>query len=153
MPKLLFLPFFLALSFLPSLTGVFFRPGPWYEKLRKPSWNPPEWLFGPVWTFLYASMGVAAWLVWERDGWIAGMWLFLAQLGFNGLWMWLFFGLRSPALSFLDNIALWLAITGTIAAFWRVHAAAGALLLPCLLWVTFAAVLNLKIWRLNPHSI
>ena len=127
-------------------------PGDWYATLRKPSWNPPNWIFGPVWTALYTIMAIAAWLVWKRGGFPGqrlALSLFLAQLLFNALWSPLFFGLRHPGLAFADIVLLWLALLGTVAAFWRARPIAGALLLPYLAWVTFASALNFALWRLN----
>lgn len=126
-------------------------PG-WYETLSKPSWTPPHWVFGPVWMTLYIMMGVAAWLVWRRGGWTAAavpLTLFLIQLVFNVVWSALFFGLRRPDLAFFDIALLWLAIIATLVAFWRVTPAAGWLLSPYWLWVSYAAALNLAIWRMN----
>jgi len=142
----------IAISFVPALVGSQFGPGEWYGQLRKPSWTPPGYLFGPVWTFLYASMGVAAWLVWKRVGYSGArvtLSLFLAQLAFNGLWSWLFFGLQRPDLAFVDIVFLWCFILITLLAFWRQSAAAGIIMVPYLLWVSFAGVLNFSIWRLN----
>jgi tryptophan-rich sensory protein len=142
----------LVLSFSAAAIGGFFMPGTWYANLNKPSWNPPNWIFGPVWTVLYATMAVAAWLVWKRGGFAAqraALSLFLAQLLFNALWSPLFFGLRRPALAFADIVLLWLALLGTVIAFWKVRMIAGAILLPYLAWVTFASALNFALWRLN----
>lgn len=125
----------------------------WYETLRRPDWAPPDWLFGPVWTALYIAMGVAAWLVWRRlglPGAIVPLTLFAIQLLLNLAWTGIFFGLRAPGAAFVEIIALWAAILATMAAFWRVSRTAGLLLLPYLLWVTYAAALNYQIWRLNP---
>ena len=125
----------------------------WYPTLAKPPFNPPDWVFGPVWTLLYVMMGVAAFLVWQR-GWNdkavrIALVLFLVQLALNGLWSVLFFGMRSPGLAFAEIIVLWLSIAATAILFWRVLAAAGMLLLPYAAWVSFAAVLNGSIWILN----
>ena len=142
----------LVLSFSAAAIGGFFMPGSWYATLKKPSWNPPNWIFGPVWTGLYTTMAIAAWLVWKRGGFAGqrvALSLFLAQLLFNALWSPLFFGLRHPALAFADIVLLWLALLGTVAAFWSVRPIAGALLLPYLAWVTFASALNFALWRLN----
>lgn len=122
----------------------------WYPTLIKPIWNPPSWVFGPVWTLLYILMGVSAWLVWRRGGWSRAHVVFGVQLLLNAAWSGLFFGLRSPGLAFAEIVALWLAIASTLVVFWRISAAAGALLVPYLGWVTFAAVLNGALWRLNP---
>jgi len=142
----------LALSFAAAAAGGFFLPGEWYAGLQKPSWNPPNWIFGPVWTALYTIMAIAAWLIWKRGGFAGqhvALSLFLAQLLFNALWSPLFFGLRQPALAFADILLLWLTLLGTVAAFWKVRPLAGALLVPYLAWVTFASALNFALWRLN----
>lgn len=132
--------------------GARFRPGEWYGRLAKPSWTPPNRIFAPVWIVLYAAMAVAGWMVWKEAG-PAGaalpLALFAVQLFLNGIWSWLFFGLHRPDLAFADIIALWLAIAATILAFQAVSMTAGALLLPYLIWVSFALVLNFSIWQLN----
>ncbi len=124
----------------------------WYEALRKPGWTPPAAAFGPVWTVLYIAMGVAAWLVWRERGFAgaaAPLALFAAQLALNLAWTAIFFGLRAPGAAFAEIVILWALILATVIAFWRVRPLAGALLLPYLLWVTYAAALNLAIWRMN----
>ena len=123
--------------------------GDWYGTLRKPSWTPPGWLFGPVWTVLYASMATAAWMVWRRVGWGRATAAYGVQLALNAGWSVLFFGLRQPGWAAAEIIALWLAIAVTIALFARESKAAAWLLVPYLAWVTFAAALNVAIWRLN----
>ena len=123
---------------------------PWYEGLSKPRWNPPNWLFGPVWTILYLAMAIAAWLVWRKAGVTAvPMQLFLTQLVLNVAWSALFFRLRSPGLAFIEIVVLWFAILATTIEFWRAVPAAGWLLLPYLIWVSYATALNFSIWRLN----
>lgn len=142
----------LLLCFSAAALGGLFMPGEWYAQLRKPAWNPPSWLFGPVWTALYFMMAVAAWLVWRRGGFPAqrkALGLFLLQLLLNAAWSPLFFGLHNPALAFAEIVLLWFAILGTFFAFWKTHRGAGALLVPYLAWVTFAAVLNFTLWQLN----
>lgn len=126
--------------------------GDWYVTLKKPSWNPPNWVFGPVWTTLYIGMAIAAWLIWRargRDRWLP-LFLFGVQLVLNAAWSPLFFGLRNPGMALADVILLWSAIVATIVAFWRVSASAAALLLPYLAWVSFATALNWAIWSMNP---
>ena len=126
--------------------------GTWYKSLEKPSWTPPAWLFGPVWTALYLMMAVAAWLVWRRRQAVDVRWpliLFTLQLVLNATWSWLFFALKSPGIAFLELVALWCAILCTLVLFWRTTALSGWLMLPYLLWTTFALALNLAIWRLN----
>jgi tryptophan-rich sensory protein len=128
------------------------QPGAWYYQIEKPSWTPPSWLFGPVWTTLYVMMAVAAWLVWKRGGWAANrgaLTLYLIQLILNTIWSGLFFGLRSPGLALAEIVALWIFILLTLFAFWRVARPAGLLLVPYILWVSFAAALTFAIWRLN----
>ena len=126
----------------------------WYQGLRKPPFNPPEWLFGPAWTVLYLLMAVAAFLVWKQGFNSAGvkpaLALFLVQLVLNALWSVFFFGLRSPLAGMVDIVVMWLAILATIVLFFRVSVPAGVLLLPYVAWVTFAAILNATILRLNP---
>jgi len=125
----------------------------WYAALRKPSWNPPNWIFGPVWSMLYLLMAVAAWLVWRRRGFVGAsplpLALFGVQLVLNGLWSVLFFGWHRPDLALIEIVFLWSAILATMLAFRRVVPLAAALLAPYLLWVTFAAFLNFTIWKLN----
>jgi tryptophan-rich sensory protein len=124
----------------------------WYGTLEKPPWNPPDWVFGPVWTGLYIGMAVAAWLVWlkkDLSSSRAPLRLFSVQLILNGAWSFLFFGLRSPALALADIVLLWCAILATISSFRRVSNWAAALLAPYFAWVSFAAVLNWTLWRLN----
>lgn len=135
----------LALTFAAASLGALFLPGEWYASLKKPSWNPPAWIFGPVWTTLYTAMAVAAWLIWRRGGWAAQrrpLLLFLLQLALNACWTPIFFGLHRPDLAFAEIVLLWLAIAATLAAFYSVSRAAGWLFMPYLAWVSFAAVLN-----------
>lgn len=147
----------LAVSFLlvaaAASFGALFTPGEWYAGLEKPSFNPPNWIFGPVWTLLYAMMALAAWLVWLRRGAegpvLPALLLFGLQLLLNALWSWLFFGMHAMGLAFVDIVVLWCAIVATLALFWRIHRVAGALLLPYLAWVSFAALLNFSLWQLN----
>ena len=142
----------LAVCLSAASLGAFFMPGEWYSALKKPVWNPPAWVFGPVWTALYTMMAVAAWLVWCRGGFVnqrGPLTLFLVQLALNAAWTPLFFGLHLPGLAFAEIMLLWLTIAATLAAFRRVSRAAAWLLVPYLLWVGFAAALNFALWRLN----
>lgn len=143
----------LVVCFSPALTGALFPPGAWYAGLHKPSWNPPGWVFGPVWSALYAMMALAAWLVWQRGGFLAqrrALVCFIVQLALNAAWTPLFFGLHRPAVAFVELLMLWAAIAVTLRAFHRIDRLAGWLLVPYLAWVSFAAVLNFALWRLNP---
>ena len=113
---------FLAISFIPAFVGSWFRPDAWYEGLIKPALNPPGWIFGPVWTLLYITMGIAAWLVWLQRHNVRvhlALALFGIQLLFNGLWTFLFFGLRDPGIALVDILILWFAIASTLLAFWK----------------------------------
>ena len=122
-----------------------------YAQLSKPSWAPPAWVFGPVWSTLYALMGVAAWLVWRSPGSNKiALGLFGAQLGANALWSWLFFAWHRGALAALEVLVLLALILATIVAFSRTSRLAALLLVPYLLWVSFASVLTWTVWRSNP---
>jgi translocator protein len=121
----------------------------WYANLTKPSWTPPSWIFGPVWSVLYLSMAIAARLVWRQGRATIPMVLFGVQLFFNAAWSWLFFRLHSPGAALIDVVLLWAAIVATTAVFWLRSAWGGVLFLPYLFWVSFATVLNFAIWRLN----
>ncbi|MEN9678424.1 MAG: hypothetical protein RIS76_4320, partial [Verrucomicrobiota bacterium] len=121
-------------------------------QLRKPDWNPPSWIFAPVWSALYTMMAVAAWLVWRRGGWReqrGPLGCFLLQWFLNALWTPLFFGLHLPGIALVEILMLWGALVVTAVCFWRVRPVAGVLLLPYLAWVSFAAFLNFTLWRLN----
>jgi translocator protein len=124
----------------------------WYAGLIKPPLNPPNWVFAPVWTTLYALMGIAAWLVWKtRPSGCRrrGLQLFLVQLWFNFLWSWIFFSRHQIGMALVDILVLWAAILLTILNFRKVSALAAWLMVPYIAWVTFAAYLNLAFWRLN----
>ena len=126
--------------------------GDWYQTLTKPSWTPPDWLFGPVWTALYFLMALSAWLVWRRGGWRASrvsLGLFGLQLMLNVGWSAIFFGMRSPGFAFGEILILLLAIAATAVSFWGRSATAALLFTPYLAWTTFAALLNFAIWRMN----
>jgi tryptophan-rich sensory protein len=142
----------LGVTFAAAWAGSRFMPGAWYAALAKPAWNPPNAIFAPVWSVLYGLMAVAAWLVWRRAGFSgagAALSLFAVQLILNALWSYLFFGRHQPGLAFGDIVVLWVAILSVVLLFWRVDRVAGALLLPYLAWVGFAAYLNFTLWRLN----
>jgi len=148
----------LAISFIASGVGAMasIRADTFYGQLVQPSWAPPPSVFGPVWTLLYAMMGVAAWWVWRAGGFRANraaLGVFLLQLAVNALWTWLFFAWRLGGLAFADIVLLWLLVITTLVSFWRVRPLAGALLIPYLLWVSFAAALNFSMWQLNPQVL
>jgi benzodiazapine receptor len=132
------------------------QAGPFYTQLVRPGWAPPPSIFGPVWTVLYALMGIAAWLVWCVGGFLAAksaLTLYLAQLALNALWSWLFFGWHHGALAFADIVVLWALIIATVISFWRIRPLAGALLVPYFLWVSFASALNYSVWQLNSQAL
>lgn len=120
--------------------------GNWYVYLNKPFFSPPNWLFGPVWTVLYLMMGVSLYLGWQKKVNLKWFWV---QLGLNTLWSFLFFGLESPGWALVEIAILWIAIVMTIKSFWAKNRIGSYLLLPYLLWVSFASVLNGAIWWLN----
>ncbi|MBN1569513.1 MAG: tryptophan-rich sensory protein [Acidobacteria bacterium] len=149
------LALFIAVCLLVAGFGGFFTAGSvrqWYPQLDKPSWTPPSWIFGPVWTALYLMMAVAAWLVWRKGELFSvgsALGLFIFQLVLNAAWSPLFFGLKNPLAGLLDIVPLWVAILATMLSFWRISPAAAILLLPYWLWVSFATALNFAIWKMN----
>ncbi len=147
----------LILCFSTSAIGAFASSsaGKFYATMVRPSWSPPGWIFGPVWSALFLSMAVAAWLVWRTQhvhnhSKSVALWLFVAQLAANALWSWLFFAWNLGGIAFAEILLLWLLIATTIIAFWRFSKIASLILVPYLLWVTFASVLNWVIWKANP---
>lgn len=135
-----------------AASGLATPPGNWYAALAKPSWTPPGWLFGPVWTLLYAAMGVSAWILWRnrsRPGARRALACFGVQLALNFAWTPVFFGLHRPGLAAAVIVTLLAMIVATVAASWRVSRAAALLLLPYAGWVGFASCLNVAIWLLN----
>jgi translocator protein len=149
---------FIAASFTAGAIGssaTFANVRAWYPLLNKPSWNPPSWIFGPMWTLLYVLMGVAIWRAWRAGATgnalatrplVTG---YFVQLGLNALWSVLFFGLKQPAWALVDIIALWGLLVWLLVGLRRADRVAAALWLPYVLWVSFAAALNLAIVRLN----
>src|SRR3954464_9560359 len=148
----------LALSVLPVVAAVLLGQAAtypnlasWYEHLAKPSFNPPNWIFGPAWTTLYTLMALAVWQVLGRDAQLkrAGLALFFIQLTFHAAWSWMFFGLHDPLLGLCNIVPQWLLVVATMLVFWRSDRLAGLCLLPLACWVAFATLLNFEIWRLN----
>jgi len=125
--------------------------GSWYSEINKPFFNPPNWIFGPVWTTLYILMGISLYLIWTNKNKKkeTAIKLFFTQLILNSLWSILFFGLQSPLLAFIEIIILWVAILLTIMKFHKISKTSAYLLVPYLLWVSFASILNLSIYLLN----
>lgn len=142
----------IALTSGAAALGAMFGTGDWYRTLAKPPWNPPDWVFGPVWSFLYLSMAVAAWLVWRRRqhplAWLS-LGVYAVHLAFNAAWTYLFFGRHWMGIALAEILALDVLILLTLALFWRVHRVAGALFIPYFAWVSFAAFLNASLWWLN----
>jgi tryptophan-rich sensory protein len=141
---------FAALVALTASVGAQFEPGPWYEQLTKPAWNPPNWVFAPVWTALYIAIAAAGWLTWRRSQRVnPALVVWMLQLVANGLWSWLFFGLHEPALALMDIFVLLALIVCFIALARRHSVAASWLFAPYALWVAYAATLNAAIWQAN----
>lgn len=143
---------FVGLVVTAASTGILFQPGKWYASLDKPSWTPPDWAFGPVWSVLYVMIAVAGWLVWGEPGAGAAMGFWVVQLVLNALWSYFFFGRRRMDIAFADVVGMWLSIAGFAIAAYPVSPTASLLFLPYLLWVTIAGALNLSVWRRNPHA-
>ena len=148
----------LVISFAAAAVGAVasIQARSFYSQLAQPAWAPPPWLFGPVWTVLYALIAIAAWLVWRSGGFRTNriaLAFFWGQLLLNALWSWLFFAWHLGALAFADIVFLWVLIVATLVSFWRVRPLAGALFIPYLLWVSFASALNYSLWQLNPQVL
>jgi tryptophan-rich sensory protein len=130
-----------SLATMPNIAG-------WYEGLHKPSFNPPNGVFAPVWTALYVLMAVSAWRVWRKAG-LRPLWLYVLQLALNGVWSFIFFGAHAVGAALVEIVLLLLLVLAMIGSFWNKDRIAGLLLLPYTAWVLFALVLNAAIWRLN----
>ena len=154
----------IVIPLIAGAVGAFFTSesvATWFQTIEKPSFSPPNWLFGPVWTTLYVLMGISLFLVWRatsnvtnfseniRSKKLLAFVAFGTQLILNVLWSFLFFGLRSPQLAFVEIIILWISIAATIVIFSKISKLSALLLLPYGVWVTYASFLNLQIWLLN----
>lgn len=151
----------LALPQLAGVVGSLFTMSAiptWYATLQRPSFSPPNWLFGPAWVTLYILMGISVYLVWSAYAKASAgqskklktaLWLFWIHLFFNAIWSIIFFGLQNPGLAFINVIILWFLIIALMVKFWKINRWATYLLIPYLLWVSFASVLNYFIWYLN----
>ena len=143
---------FVLVSFLAAMPGAFFKPGDWYKTLAKPAWTPPPWVFAPVWTLLYLSMGASAWLVFRSRHHATiqmAMALFFVQLVLNAFWSVIFFGWHKIGWALFEICLFWFVVMATMVSFWQVNAGAGALLIPYLVWLSVAFSLNLGVWRMN----
>ena len=142
----------ILIAFSAGWFGSQFPPGQWYDTLVKPAWNPPGWVFGPVWTLLYFLMGLSAWLIWRQGGLqsnLLPLGVFMLQLVLNALWSWLFFGQQLIGVAFIELILLIAAIVATIILFWPRNMTAALLLAPYLLWTLYASTLNGALWWIN----
>lgn len=141
--------------FVCSLAGIFgaqFEPGSWYEALQKPAWTPPDWVFPIIWPILYLLMAVSAWMLWKMKTisiYQTEFHWFFVQLVLNALWSWLFFGMQLIGTALAEILLFWISIIFTILLFYNRNKIAGLLLIPYLLWVSYAVALNLAIWQLN----
>jgi tryptophan-rich sensory protein len=154
MDSLASLAVFVMVCFLAAMSGAYFKPDSWYRALAKPSWQPPDWLFAPVWTILYLMIAVSGWLVWRKAGTDAALPLavFGLNLILNAGWSAIFFGMRRPDLALFQLIGLWLSTAALISVFGPISANAAFLLAPYLAWVSFAGVLNYAIVQRNPRT-
>jgi translocator protein len=143
---------FILACFAASATGALYKPGAWYARLRKPWFNPPNWLFPIAWALLYLSIAFAAWLVWLRVGFGPLIWLWTASLLLNAGWSYVFFGMRRMDLALAELAVFWVSIAAMIVTFAPVSEAAAWMLVPYLVWVSFAGFLNWTLWRLNPDE-
>lgn len=141
---------FIALVFAAASTGALFSPGAWYASLNKPSWTPPDWLFPVAWTVLYLMIAIAGWLAWRAGGVGAAVVIWGVGLVLNALWSYLMFGRHDITLALVDVACLWIATAAFIYAAWDLDRTAAYIFIPYLAWVSFAAALNLEVWRLNP---
>lgn len=142
----------ILLCVIAGVIGAYFDPGIWYETIEKPSFTPPNWVFPIVWPLLYLLMAIAAWLIWKDFGFTKArrplQWFGL-QLALNAAWSWLFFGRHSIGVALGEIVLLWAAILFTIILFWERSKWAGMLMIPYLLWVSYAVALNYAIWQIN----
>lgn len=152
MRKWMSLGVFVLLAFAAGFVGSRFMPGDWYAALTKPSFNPPNSVFAPVWSALYLLMAIAAWRAWRKSGIDAATGLWVAQLVLNAAWSWLFFGRHLLGVALVDIVALLALILATTVAFFRRDRAAGRMMVPYIAWVSFPSVLNAALWQLNPGA-
>jgi tryptophan-rich sensory protein len=147
---------FVAINVLAAMSGAVFKPGAWYESLRKPWWNPPKWAFPVAWTLIFAMIATAGWIAWLRaPGLMAAPWAFffyVLQLALNAGWSAVFFGMKRPDLALIEVGFMFAAIFVTVILFFQIDPLAGWLMVPYLFWTVFAARLNHKIMLLNPRT-
>jgi tryptophan-rich sensory protein len=143
---------FVIIVLAAASSGAIFKPGEWYDGLRKPSWTPPKWAFPVVWTILYLFIGYAGWLVWSEAGWTLALVLWGIQIVVNAFWSFFFFGIRRMDLALVDVGILWLSIALFILVAWPIAPLASLLFVPYLVWVSAAAMLNHQVRSLNPGA-
>ncbi len=143
---------FVIIVLAAASSGAIFKPGAWYDGLRKPRWTPPKWAFPVVWAILYLFIGYAGWLVWSEAGWTLPVILWGVQMVANAMWSFFFFGLRRMDLALVDVAVLWLSIAAFILVSWPVSPLASLLFVPYLVWVSAAAMLNHSVRSLNPGA-
>ncbi len=146
---------FIGINFVAAMSGGIFKPGDWYEDLKKPSWQPPKWAFPAVWSVLYLLNAYAGWLVWEKVG-LEGvgqtaMIIYIVSLVLNALWSAIFFGMKRMKLALVEALFLWASVALQIVLFIQIDTMAGLILIPYLCWVTIAVVLNKTMLNLNPN--
>lgn len=143
---------FFALTAAAAVTGARFMPGEWYANLNKPSWTPPDWLFPIAWTVLYVMIAVAAWYVWSAEGLQLALIAWGAQLALNAAWSYVMFGRKQIGVALVTVVGLLASIIAFIVLAWPASETAAWLFVPYLFWVSFAAILNAEVWRLNPNG-
>lgn len=150
--KYIALILFILSTYIAAYIGGLFTASSvhsWYDSLLRPSWGPPKWIFGPVWFTLYTMMGISVWLVFIKNNNKTQIYYFYFQLLLNTLWSYFFFYLQNPFYGFLEIVALWFSIIAMITSFYKTSKISSYLLLPYLFWVSFAAILNWAIWKMN----
>ena len=141
---------FLFITAGAAATGAMFPPGDFYAELAKPHWNPPAWIFGPVWTVLYIMIAIAGWLVWREQGMSIVLGIWTLQLVLNALWTFIAFNINRLDFAFYDITVLWITILLFIILAWPVSRIGAVLFVPYIIWVSFAGILNFTLWRINP---
>jgi len=146
------LAFWILLTFAVAAFASQFQPDTWYTTIAKPSWTPPGWIFGPVWSLLYLSMSISVWFIWNQRKTLnvnIPLLLYIIQLILNGLWSYIFFNQHQIGIALIDIVILVFLISIITVRFWQISKTAGILFIPYLVWVSFATVLNFEIWRIN----
>lgn len=148
---------FLAANFAAAMSGGIFSPDQWFRDLKKPRWQPKDWMFPVVWTILYGVNGIAGWLIWQEVGFEGAGVLAISVYGisllFNALWSFVFFGMKRIDLATYEAALLWLSLAVQVVLFYAISTTAGLILIPYLAWVSVAFFLSLTIWRLNPQAV